>query len=519
MRKTWFETVVDALPVPTFWAIFSIRLINSLTINTFFQADEYWQALEPAHRAIFGYGYLTWEWQLGLRSYLHPLLYMLPYWVTKRLNFDYNAVLNAPKLMNALIAAAGEYYLYYLMLNRLKNPRISKLISYLSILSVWNWYCWCRSFANSLELSLTIVSFYYLETESMVRCLVLAALACLIRPTNSVVWFYCLPAEFIKHPKNVMIAILVAIFSLGFDCAVNYYFYSEFKFPLFNFFKFNISDSLSSFYGVSRVDFYLFQAIPIILLNYLPFFIYGILTTAWSNFKGLMLFYIGVFTLISHKEFRFIYPLMPILLYYTADGLISISKRTTDRIMKLIVTLTVFTSIILAVYFTRYHEVGEIEITNVLHRLGLRNKEPISVGFLTPCHSTPFQSHIHLSDEQAHIWFLTCEPPLLSNRNPGVTVAEYMDESDYFYQDPLEFIRKNFPEIITPNSPINIKSEWPHQWPTYLVLFDDLWRDENIKSVLAPAYKTVERLWNSPFHWDSRRRGDLILLEYRSEGT
>lgn len=31
--------------------------------QTYFQPDEFWQALEPAHRLVFGTGYLTWEWR------------------------------------------------------------------------------------------------------------------------------------------------------------------------------------------------------------------------------------------------------------------------------------------------------------------------------------------------------------------------------------------------------------------------------------------------------------------------
>jgi phosphatidylinositol glycan class B len=35
----------------------------SLLSQTFFQPDEFYQALEPAHRLVFGYGVLTWEWR------------------------------------------------------------------------------------------------------------------------------------------------------------------------------------------------------------------------------------------------------------------------------------------------------------------------------------------------------------------------------------------------------------------------------------------------------------------------
>ena len=37
-----------------------IRVFIALATQTFFQPDEYFQSLEVAHHAVFGYGHLTW---------------------------------------------------------------------------------------------------------------------------------------------------------------------------------------------------------------------------------------------------------------------------------------------------------------------------------------------------------------------------------------------------------------------------------------------------------------------------
>ena len=39
--------------------------------NIFFP-DEIFQTLEPAHRLVFGYGVISWEWRLGIRSWVFP---------------------------------------------------------------------------------------------------------------------------------------------------------------------------------------------------------------------------------------------------------------------------------------------------------------------------------------------------------------------------------------------------------------------------------------------------------------
>ncbi|CRK93399.1 CLUMA_CG006935, isoform A [Clunio marinus] len=49
-----------------------VRIFSVYLVQTFFSPDEYWQSLEVAHKIIYGYGHLTWEWSQGIRSYLHP---------------------------------------------------------------------------------------------------------------------------------------------------------------------------------------------------------------------------------------------------------------------------------------------------------------------------------------------------------------------------------------------------------------------------------------------------------------
>jgi len=66
-----------------FLALVLIRLINSLTICTFFQPDEYYQSLEPAWKFVFGYGETTWEWKEGVRGFFYPSLFAFVWWIAK----------------------------------------------------------------------------------------------------------------------------------------------------------------------------------------------------------------------------------------------------------------------------------------------------------------------------------------------------------------------------------------------------------------------------------------------------
>lgn len=70
--------------------IFSLRLINALLVQTYFQPDEFYQSQEVAHRWVFGYGFQTWEWreQSRIRSPIHPLLLVPVYWLLKVTHLD-----------------------------------------------------------------------------------------------------------------------------------------------------------------------------------------------------------------------------------------------------------------------------------------------------------------------------------------------------------------------------------------------------------------------------------------------
>lgn len=74
------------------WDVFGIflliRLFSVFFVQTYFVPDEYWQSLEVAHKISFGYGYLTWEWRAGIRSYIYPLIISAFYTILKFFEID-----------------------------------------------------------------------------------------------------------------------------------------------------------------------------------------------------------------------------------------------------------------------------------------------------------------------------------------------------------------------------------------------------------------------------------------------
>lgn len=77
------------------WAPLIARLCISLFTRTFFQPDEYFQSLEPAHHAVFGYGSLTWEWLAPqpVRSFFFPSFFVPIFYALRILSLEANPIL------------------------------------------------------------------------------------------------------------------------------------------------------------------------------------------------------------------------------------------------------------------------------------------------------------------------------------------------------------------------------------------------------------------------------------------
>lgn len=183
-------------------------------------------------------------------------------------------------------------------------------------------------------------------------------------------------------------------------------------------------------------------------------------------------------------------------------------------------------NILIGAYVTQIHQRGVVDVTHYLRnqheaKLGSEAKSPTTtVGFLMPCHSTPWRSHIIHPAIEA--WALTCEPPLdvpLDRRHT------YLDEADQFYADPAGWLDVHMRgrQVVdstssqsTPYSTHQTATGVRHTWPEYLVFFEQLEpqlagliRDGRIEQLAQ--YRECWRGFNSQWHDDWRRRGDVVV--------
>ncbi|KAL8764736.1 MAG: hypothetical protein Q9209_007903 [Squamulea sp. 1 TL-2023] len=622
--------------------LIAYRILNALSIRTFFQPDEYFQSLEPAWEIAFGENsgaWITWEWKNQLRSAIHPALFAGIYFLSAKLSkvlelTPHNhaeLLLAAPKITQAVIAALGDYYTWRLgerMYGRASNEAWAAL--FLTVVSPWQWFCSTRTLSNCLETTLTVIALHQWpwhwslnatgdeETNKyglrehqrsdqgrelaefvsennekmekahsipyrLCRCLLLAAVACVLRPTNILIWICLACFTLWKSSSNgrllnlpwvsgglwvnitsiahgpatrrerlilVLEAAVCGTFVLGVSAVIDRLYYQQWTFPPLRFLYFNLAQSLSVHYGRNDWHYYLTQGYPLLLTTFLPFALVGLYQSLFPQDppSGQSLFTTNIrrqlattsvlvpfiLSFISHKEVRFIYPLLPPLhllsanpftLYFFSFPL----KHSTRK--RLLLTLILTTNILLAIFTTALYQQAPITTLAYLRSRAIsQSANPITIAFLTPCHSTPWRSHLIHPSLKA--WALSCEPPL---HLPPSEHSTYFDEADLFYQSPTHWLSlhlgrppKNINEQKLRLSALETATgvawdgvssyldekgrerEKKKVWTGYLVFFGQL--EEEMGRVLrGSGYGVCWRGWNGWVHEDWRRRGGMVV--------
>ena len=225
------------------------------------------------------------------------------------------------------------------------------------------------------------------------------------------------------------------------------------------------------------------------------------------SFASTVVVMVCILSLISHKEVRFIYPLLPILHILAGKPLWRFFEQPSALRRGILICLLA-ANLVLAVYTSLVHQRGVIDVLGYLrHEYEGKHmtmtdgqiQGNMSVGFLMPCHSTPWRSHLIWPNINA--WALTCEPPL---DVPMTERVSYLDEADQFYQDPKSWLTEHMVFHET-----SVGSE-QRPWPEYVAFFQQL--EPTMKEYLAGSlYHECWRGFNSHFHDDWRRKGDVIV--------
>jgi GPI mannosyltransferase 3 len=395
--------------------LFIYRILNSILLSTFFDPDEYWQLYEPAFHLFTNgkLGYLTWEWREGVRSWIYPA-FISYLW---RLIPTKNKVLIV-KIVTGIISALIDIFTLKLATKRNEKTSALKILP----LIVFNWFNFCyvnRALSNQLEALMVLLSFYFFNT-GLPFYLFLGA-SFLIRPTAIVPLIFLI----ISKPRKYLPSIAALGIFLAIQFFVDSHFYKRAIFSGLNFFKVNVLQGISLHYGVNNPLYYL-ACLPAIFTTETP----NILVNLWNSQdrspKGVLILTLIFYSLLSHKEIRFIMPLVP-LFFSLAGQKFQISSRMS--------ALYIGLNILMIGYFGFLHQRGAISLSNYLSDA----KVDITGRILTlmPCHSTP---HIgYIQNDRITIDFISCEPPLGLDRTEK---SLYQDDSHKAYENyPISLVK------------------------------------------------------------------------------
>lgn len=487
----------------------AFRIANSLLIRTYFNPDEHWQALEVAHRIVFGYGHLTWEWRKGIRSYFHPLLFAVLYKVLALFGLDTPWFMaHAPRLLQALFSAVGDLYFY-----RLSNAIFGNFVAKWALFSqLANWFmffCFNRTLSNSLETVLTLVGLYYWPcmraSPSKVPLvlrkwgLAIAALACAIRPTSAITWVYVGLLELAVTRDRLKFLVLevvpIGALVLGFSCLLDRLMYGSWVIVPLNFLKFNFLSSGGDYYGTHKWHWYFSQGFTVMLFTFLPFSIAGSIKSKCWKLSGLIAWVLIVYSIQGHKEFRFVLPMLPIALMFSGYSLSVMAKSDSDSRRKgspnshmkrpskvgFAIFFLLATNIPMALYMSLVHQRGTEDVMIYLSKEA-QNEKVKGILFLMPCHATPYYSTLHYD---LPMRILDCSP----SEEKGIP-----DESDHFMMDPVSFVT-----LMTNGS-----------LPSHVVLFDSeekLLRD----FLISHSFTEIRRFFHAHFKVDRDLQASVVV--------
>lgn len=282
--------------------------------------------------------------------------------------------------------------------------------------------------------------------------------------------------------------------------ALDSYFHGSFIVTPIEFFKVNVVEGIGSFYGSHPFYWYFSSGLPAILgIGIVPFYlaIFDAMRT-WKESEERqvilksIIFTVFAFSLLPHKEFRFLLQILPLCLYIISSYLSTWSRNKSELVIWFTAIVILAANVIPAGYLGYVHQQGTLKVmdrlTDIAQNYKTQEGRAPKIFFMMPCHSTPYYSHVHAN---VSMRFLTCEPNFNNEQN-------YLDEADKFYEAPMSWIRKNLP--VHPVTAL----------PSHVVVFDTL--APKISDFLS-IYKPLEVFFHSDHLVSSRGGKNVILFE------
>ena len=302
--------------------------------------DEVFQSTEQAHRLIYGYGLVPWEFQLHARSWLLPGA-IAGLMELARIASDGPAYYLTVIALALAALAAAPVYCAFQWARRGFGLTAAFVAAAVVAIAPELVYFGARALSETIAAHLLVIGFYLIEPGYQVdsrRRLVVAGmlfgLTCLLRvqlaPAVAVMALW--PSNSPWRARLVPI-VIGGLFALGFGAALDW---ATLGYPfasIWRYVVYNIVYDVSSGFGTEPWNFYLLgefglwdMALVVVLL--------AAAAGAWRKpalMAGVVVI-VAVHSAIAHKEYRFIYPAILLVSILAGLGLAQLAAEAERRL-------------------------------------------------------------------------------------------------------------------------------------------------------------------------------------------
>jgi phosphatidylinositol glycan class B len=350
------------------------HLIAVIFTIGFYRHDEQREVLQVVGYALGRYdaSYLSFQFHSMIRPWLQPLLYIWPSKIYLSVFKFYHFVLSTLyRLLSSLIGISSLWVLYKAFEDRLSAVKNQEWYFFFAGMLWFIPFLHARTANENLCSSFFIFGLYYLIKEKKLVDALLAGIffgisfilrfQMIVMIATTVLWFLI----FNKYNfKKYFILSLGFLGIVGFSTLLDSHYYGQFTFSPYNYFYVNITQKYAAQFGTTPWYDYFVQGFkegvpPLSLLFILVYLV------LWVRFPKSLLtwmtlpFFI-VHSLIGHKEFRFIFPmlfLLPIILSsLIADFKIEIKRSLVILFQVFNIPLLIYFSFVPASNLMKYYE-------------------------------------------------------------------------------------------------------------------------------------------------------------------
>lgn len=306
------------------------RIALAVEDQGIFWPDEIFQSLEQAHRVVFGYGFIPWEFQDGARSWLFPGTFVLLWKVAAVVGVQSAVTLVVlAKLLMVALALVGVYATIRIA-ERLGGAIAGALAGLLAATfpaSLILGHRCMAEMASGPVLALAVLLWLDGDRRRMFLAGLLASLAIFLRYQNGLVTIGLLVALLVSARRREAIAFVAGGTAGLFGGEIlDWITWGAPFHSLLAYLRYNLGRSAG--YGVSSWSYYLQTAWSSTGVSSLA--IAAGLIAAWYRARALVVVavtFVVVHSCVPHKEYRFLMPVVPLVLALSAVGLQTLFAR------------------------------------------------------------------------------------------------------------------------------------------------------------------------------------------------